>query len=305
MPRSQPTVTFDESDALRTFLVDELAQPAAARAQGKARRRALRQALADLEEMVSDSQPLCDAYAGVYTSRRAFFSPAQCARIVAAAEAHAAAHGWTTRRHVAYPTHDLPSDVLGKVGPLLRQVVGAQLLPELAGRFALEVEQLSIQDMFVAKYEAAPNGLRSLAEHEDGSEFSFVLALNAGEAYTGGGTEFVALAGRPVFRPALGHGALLAVAEHCGVSADLMWAQLHRSDALFGQEPPPWGRDHGGNSVHPGWFSEVRRQRWARSFRRDDCAPAVSCVSTRKEPGGSKRTHFGFLWRLDPPIVSF
>ena len=49
-----------------------------------------------------------------------------------------------------------------------------------------------VVDCFVVKYNAT-SGQRELTEHRDGSIFSFNVALNGLEEYTGGGTSFRAL----------------------------------------------------------------------------------------------------------------
>ena len=109
--------------------------------------------------------------------------------------------------------------MLGAPGKVLQTQVEEKLLPELAERFGLERSALLIQEMFVAKYSAAPGGLAALEEHEDGSAWSFVLALNEEAAYAGGGTRFVQLEGRPVHRPALGWATLFSGKNrHCGVA---------------------------------------------------------------------------------------
>ena len=73
--------------------------------------------------------------------------------------------------------------------------------------------------MFVAKYSAALGGLTELEAHEDGSEFSFVLALNSCKEFTGGGTKFLRLKHKPVFRPKQGCATMFAGKNrHCGVA---------------------------------------------------------------------------------------
>eukprot|EP01052_Picozoa_sp_SAG31_P013384 SAG31_NODE_803_length_12003_cov_25.248593_9_plen_89_part_00 len=65
----------------------------------------------------------------------------------------------------------------------------------------------------------APGGLAELEEHEDGSAWSFVLALNDETEYLGGGTKFVKLDGKPVFRPPCGYATLFnGKNRHCGVA---------------------------------------------------------------------------------------
>ena len=79
----------------------------------------------------------------------------QCREVIKAAEEHAAAHvGWTSHRHAAHPTTDIPvGDIValdwlfGTFGPLR-----ASLLPAVAGHYGLEASLLEIEDLFVAKY---------------------------------------------------------------------------------------------------------------------------------------------------------
>ena len=226
----EPLVTFDESDAVAALLRRELAALLEARAADGAgagaapleqKRQALRDALASLQGMIDASQPLSDEHRAVYVSAGPVLSETECGEVVAAAEAFAAANGgWTTDRHVAYPTHDLPVAALGRVGARARTLVKDRLLPELAARFGLDAAGLSFQDMFVAKYCAEKGGLAALAEHEDDSQWSFVLALNDGATeYGGGGTQFVALEGKPVHRPGRGHATMFSGKNrHCGVA---------------------------------------------------------------------------------------
>ena len=115
----------------------------------------------------------------MYTTKRPVLSSTECKAVVQAAEARAATHGWSTRRHVAYPTHDLPvsPDVLGDIADMLTEAVQTRLLPELAQRFELDGTQLSIQDAFVAKYSVVEGGMASLAPHEDGEKTARVFLL--------------------------------------------------------------------------------------------------------------------------------
>ena len=56
--------------------------------------------------------------------------------------------------------------------------------------FNLDPLRLGIGEVFIAKYSAARGKQRRLKAHEDGSDFSFVIALNDGHKYEGGGTKF-------------------------------------------------------------------------------------------------------------------
>jgi hypothetical protein len=224
--KEPPEVTCAVVGEARAFLEREraalLAGPdEAGKAAAACVRDALRNlaALAEEEGLAPPELELGAAHRAVHTSAAAVLSPAECAAAVAAAEARAASGGWTVRRHSAYPTHDLPAAALGAAGRRLARAVKARLLPELATKFELAVGRLSVKEMFVAKYSAAPGGLAALEEHEDGSAWSFVLALNEEAAYAGGGTRFVQLEGRPVHRPALGWATLFSGKNrHCGVA---------------------------------------------------------------------------------------
>lgn len=98
--------------------------------------------------------------------------------------------------------------------------VKAKLIPEMAARFDLQADALSILDLFIARYSVEPGGLAALEPHEDGSEFSFVLALNSLAEYEGGGTQFLAtgVVPHPVFRPDKGYATLFSGKNrHCGL----------------------------------------------------------------------------------------
>ena len=48
---------------------------------------------------------------------------------------------------------------------------------------------ISVEELFFVKYEHAENSQKHLDIHQDGSEMSFVIALN--DSYTHGGTHFI------------------------------------------------------------------------------------------------------------------
>ena len=127
---------------------------------------------------------------------------ATCVEIIKDAEAHAAAikGGWTTRRHAAYPTTDLDTKDIKTLRFPIQNLVYRRIIPRLAKAFDLHELKLGIGEVFIAKYEAKAGAQRSLATHTDGSDFSFVIALN--EGFTGGGTKF-AQSGQ-VKRPGVG-----------------------------------------------------------------------------------------------------
>jgi len=228
----EPEENLEVAHHVRDFLEQRL-HPLKSRSGTAACTRAevLSSALNHLAQIIEESQPLSEAHRRVFTSAAAVLTPKQCRRVIKSAEQHASTHGWTRDRHMAYPTNDLPvtAAVLGsQTAEVLCDAVNAKLLPELAELFNLERSKLGIQEMFVAKYEPiVAGGLPGLEEHEDGSEFSFVLSLNDGQRngggvkgeFDGGGTRFVHLDGQPTYRPPLGYATLFSGKNrHCGVA---------------------------------------------------------------------------------------
>lgn len=139
--------------------------------------------------------------ARVVCSSGPLLSPAECDACVALAEARASSlGGWTTSRHYAVPTTDLPvheSDAL--LGWFTRAFRG-RIAPWLEAHMHLPVGALAVHDAFVIKYSAAAQ--RLLPMHIDESALSFTLPLNRDSEYDGGGTYFGPL-GRSV-RPPMG-----------------------------------------------------------------------------------------------------
>ena len=163
----------------------------------------------------------------------------ECAAVVREAEAWGARNGWTTDRHVSFPTTDIPLRHL----PNLQRLWNESLFPrvEAAQRAALgltpapaaatphdggvdagasagaeaeaEAERITPLDVFVVKYSAA--GQRELAVHRDNGLLTFSLLLNPPTDFEGGGTYFERR-GR-VYRPSQGVGVLhSALARHAG-----------------------------------------------------------------------------------------
>jgi len=140
-------------------------------------------------------------------SDHAIVGASQCDAIVAECEERAAAMGWTTKRHDNYPTTDVPLQRLPRALAWFRD----SLLPDVAYPFLARAfdfalpdgaaVSLRVHDAFVVKYSAA-GGQRFLKPHRDGSGqqgsaamFSFNIALNDLDEYTGGGTFFRVLRG--------------------------------------------------------------------------------------------------------------
>lgn len=120
------------------------------------------------------------------------------------AESYASsAGGWTTSRHYAVPTTDLP---LHDIPPLLRwfnKLMEISIRPLLARQFSAEEVgidgcNLHVHDAFVVRYNASEQ--RHLPLHRDESTHSFTVALN--DNFKGGGT-YIAKLGKSI-KPSLG-----------------------------------------------------------------------------------------------------
>lgn len=154
------------------------------------------------------------------------WSAEECGRVLSAVQAAAAsragggavrrvgvedADGWTTGRHAAYATTDLPCSAVPEVNRWVRASLRARVLPRLARRHgwlprdaaqtaaladadaegppdAADAARLAYRDLFFVQYSAAPGRQRGLAMHRDGSVISFNVLLNSPLDFEGGGT---------------------------------------------------------------------------------------------------------------------
>lgn len=139
-----------------------------------------------------------------------------CNDIINKAEAYASVNGWTLTRHRAYPTTDLPLDLIfGKFNNIHGILTG--MLGELEVLYQLREDTLRIKDLFVAKYQYAEGKQKDLKPHLDGTPFSFVIALNELYEYEGGGTRFTS--SNTTYRCNVGSGILFSGKnEHEGVA---------------------------------------------------------------------------------------
>ena len=112
---------------------------------------------------------------------------AQADTLIREAEAFAGVHGWTTKRHAAYPTTDLPWYVLSPEAKTVIEDAWRVMASNVKSRCGLTRDaKLTINDVFVVKY--TPEGQPGLHRHRDGSFASFNLMLSDPEDYEGGGT---------------------------------------------------------------------------------------------------------------------
>lgn len=122
---------------------------------------------------------------------------ADCARMVACAEQHAARVGWSTTRHYAVPTTDIS---VSEIPPLLdwfNDQLATIILPFVSTCFAkCPRDGLRVVDAFFVKYSS--DAQRHLPLHTDQSDFSLTVAMNDRSNYKGGGTYFPFLSRHPL-----------------------------------------------------------------------------------------------------------
>jgi hypothetical protein len=97
---------------------------------------------------------------------------------------------WTTGRHSAFATVDIPirdDEQLGYLEPVVRQ----RLFPLLATHYGFKVSDLAFRDIFLVKYSAA--GQRGLRLHTDGCLFSLTLLISSENNFEGGGTYYASI----------------------------------------------------------------------------------------------------------------
>ncbi|GAX13505.1 hypothetical protein FisN_27Lu001 [Fistulifera solaris] len=93
---------------------------------------------------------------------------------------------WTTQRHYAVPTHDVPVHTVPKLLNWFKRLFTTSIQPILVSQFGLS-SCFYIHDAFCVKYKGGSLS-NHLPIHVDESTHSFVLALS--DDYEGGGTYF-------------------------------------------------------------------------------------------------------------------
>lgn len=96
--------------------------------------------------------------------------------------------GWTTDRHAAYATTDVPCSEVTEIDAWVRESLSTRVFSKLASRHGWSGESrgLYFRDLFFVKYSV--DGQAGLALHRDGSIVSFNVLLNKAEEFEGGGT---------------------------------------------------------------------------------------------------------------------
>mmetsp|Transcript_94356 Transcript_94356/g.163110 ORF Transcript_94356/g.163110 Transcript_94356/m.163110 type:complete len:242 (-) Transcript_94356:407-1132(-) len=137
---------------------------------------------------------LDNSLANLYRFRHPALSDTKvCEHIIEEAEKFAMTNGgWTTQRHKAYPTTDIP---VAKIKPLehVFERVRQAVIPFIEKVHTIPGDKKwHFNDLFVVKYEWAPGKQFNLAKHQDGSSFSFTVLLNPKTDFEGGGTYYEA-----------------------------------------------------------------------------------------------------------------
>ncbi|KAI8987577.1 hypothetical protein BDF20DRAFT_814367 [Mycotypha africana] len=119
---------------------------------------------------------------------RQLLSRQECQHVLDVCRAQKAdSHQWTTDRHSAFPTTDIPvrhDDQLRH----LEDLVKTRLFDELADHYGFKASDLAFRDIFLVKYSACAQ--RGLKLHTDGCLFSITLLISHEDDFEGGGTYF-------------------------------------------------------------------------------------------------------------------
>ena len=86
--------------------------------------------------------------------QKGVLTPEECALTVSEVEAHVAAspNGWTTSRHYAVPTTDIPVHAVPSVLERFNGILVGRIFPLLAAQFQVTAGRIRVIDAFVVKY---------------------------------------------------------------------------------------------------------------------------------------------------------
>lgn len=94
---------------------------------------------------------------------------------------------WTTDRHSAFATTDIPIRNHSQLA-FLENLIKGRLFDELADYYGFKTTDLEFRDIFLVKYSA--NGQKGLRLHTDGCLFSLTLLISHEHDFEGGGTYY-------------------------------------------------------------------------------------------------------------------
>lgn len=145
--------------------------------------------LSDIEFIMSENTPIKYNRFLQRFQHKNIYSPDVCRWIVNEAERYAQNNGgWTTRRHVKYPTTDLPIDAVNTVFPFIVESFRTITTIINESYNIHEDMRLDFVDVFIVKYEECSQSFLEL--HTDGSFLSFQVLLSDKNDFEGGGTYF-------------------------------------------------------------------------------------------------------------------
>jgi len=111
-----------------------------------------------------------------------------CKFIIEESEKYAEKHGWTTSRHINYPTTDIPVKSIKTIINLVDNLIKYDIFPLFQKYYNINKYFLDYGDIFIVKYDI--DFQNKLEKHRDGNLFSFNVLLNSPSEFTGGGTIF-------------------------------------------------------------------------------------------------------------------
>lgn len=135
------------------------------------------------------------SYYSIGTSRRLFIAPnvvssSTCRQLIALAQEYASKKGgWTTSRHYAVPTNDIPIHQAPRLLDWFVPWFHNDVIPLLQDQFQTN-QHFYVHDAFLVRYTACSSS-HFLPLHYDESTHSLILALNSD--FEGGGTYFYSL----------------------------------------------------------------------------------------------------------------
>ena len=117
------------------------------------------------------------------------YSADMCRYIINESEKYATHNGgWTTKRHHAYPTTDLPVDKIPSIFGIILETLKT-IMKRISISYDLHNDMtMDVKDLFVVKY--SHDAQNHLEMHKDGSTISFNILLNESCEFEGGGTKF-------------------------------------------------------------------------------------------------------------------
>lgn len=144
-----------------------------------------------LEPYVCDCNKKLPPYRSYGGTKRLFVCPEMipsntCQQLIAWAKEYASSSGWTTSRHYAVPTTDIPIHRVPNLLTWFVTWIRNDVMPLLQEQFKAG-QQFYVHDAFLVRYSASSSST-FLPLHYDESTHSLVLALN--DDFEGGGTYF-------------------------------------------------------------------------------------------------------------------